>query len=109
LRDPAVFRAAVVEDDGWQIVWPNTEIAFSADGLWEDVHPPAKPAAEWMSGDEFTDWMRRMEFTFQRASDALDISQRMLKYYAAGTHEVPKTVFFACMHLASERARASRR
>lgn len=109
LADPGVFGSAVVADDGWQIVWPGTEIAFSADGLWEDTHPPAKPAPAWMSGEEFADWMRRMEFTYPKASEALDVSQRMLKYYAAGTHEIPKTVFLACMQLASQRARASRR
>jgi Protein of unknown function (DUF2442) len=109
LADPGVFCSAVVEDDGWQIVWPGTEIAFSADGLWEDTHPPAKPAPAWMSAEEFSDWMRRLEFTYPKASEALEVSQRMLKYYAAGTHEIPKTVFLACMQLASERARASRR
>ncbi len=109
LADAGVFGSAVVEDNGWQIVWPGTEIAFSADGLWEDVHPPVKPAAAWMSGEEFAEWMRRMEFTYPKASDALDVSQRMLKYYTAGTHEIPKTVFLACMQLASERARGSRR
>ena len=109
LRDAAVFRSAVIQDDGWQIVWPDTDVAFSADGLWEDVHRPAAPAAEWMSAEDFTDWMREMEFTYQRASEALDVSQRMLKYYASGKHEIPKTVFLACMHLSSERARASKR
>jgi hypothetical protein len=38
-------------------------------------------------------------------AEALGISKRMLKYYAAGTHPVPKTVWLAAMHLASERAR----
>ena len=109
LGDTAVFRSAVVEDDGWQIVWPGTDIAFSADGLWEDVHPPAAPAAEWMSGEDFTGWMRSMEFTYERAAEALGTSPRMLKYYAAGKYEVPKAICLACMHLSSSRSRASKR
>lgn len=102
LRDPAVFRAARTEDEGCQIVWPGTDIAFSADGLWNEAHPRA-PAAKWMSADDLTRWMRRMELSFAAAAEALDVSPRMLKYYAAGTHEIPKTVFLACMQLASKR------
>ncbi len=102
LRDPLVFRSAQTEDDGWQIVWPGTDIAFSADGLWEEAHP-RPPAAKWMSADDLTAWMRRMEFSFAAAAEALDVSPRMLKYYAAGTHEIPKTVFLACMQLASKK------
>ena len=90
-------------------MWPGTDIAFSADGLWEDVHPPAAPAAEWMSGEDFTGWMRSMEFTYERAAEALGTSPRMLKYYAAGKYEVPKAICLACMHLSSSRSRASRR
>ena len=105
LRDPAVFASAAIEDDGWQIVWPDTDVAFSADGLWEDAHPPARPAAPWMSADDFTGWMREMDFTFPRAADALAVSPRMLKYYAAGTHDIPKTVWLACAQLAAERVR----
>jgi len=37
----------------------------------------------------------------------MGVSKRMLKYYAAGTHVVPKAVWPAAMHLASERAPAS--
>jgi hypothetical protein len=102
LRDPTVFRTARIEDDGWRIVWPGTDIDFSAEGLWDDVHPRHPKAAKWMSAEDFTAWMRKMVFTFADASEALDVSPRMLKYYAAGTHEVPKTVFLACMQLASK-------
>lgn len=109
LADAALFRSAVIEDQGWQIVWPGTDLAFSADGLWEDVHPPATPAAEWMSGEDFTAWMRAMEFTYERAAEALGTSPRMLKYYASGKFEVPKAIGLACMHLSATRSRESRR
>lgn len=104
LRDPAVFVTARAEDHGLQIVWPGTGVAFSAHGLWDDAHPPP-PTAQWMLAGEFTAWMREMGWSFARAAEALGISQRMLKYYAAGTHAVPKPVCLACMHLAAEATR----
>lgn len=103
LRDPAVFRTARVEDNGWRIAWSGTDIDFSADGLWDDIHPRRPKAAKWMSAEGFAAWMRELGFSFAAASEALDVSPRMLKYYAAGTHEIPKTVFLACMQLASKR------
>ena len=108
LRDPAMFRAVQVADAGLQIVWPGTDIAFSAQGFWEDAHPRGT-SAKWMTPGDFVAWMREMGFSFARAADALDTSPRMLKYYAAGTHAIPKTVWLACMHLASEQARHRRK
>jgi hypothetical protein len=107
LRDPAVFRAAKIEDAGLRIVWPGTDIAFSAQGLWEDAHP-RNATARWMTPEEFVAWMQEMSFSFARAADALDASPRMLKYYAGGTHAIPKTVWLACMYLAAERSRSQR-
>jgi hypothetical protein len=104
LRDPAVFGMAQLEDDGWQIVWPGTEVALSAHGLWDDAHSPPQ-AAQFMSAAEFLAWLRECGWSFAQAAEALGISKRMLKYYAAGTHEIPKTVWLACMHLAAEHAR----
>lgn len=109
LADATLFRSAVIEDDGWQIVWPGTDLAFSADGLWQDMHPPAKPAADWMSAQDFAGWMRAMEFTYERAAEALGTSPRMLKYYASGKYEVPKAICLACMHLSATRSRDARR
>ena len=109
LADEAVFRSAVLDDDGWQIVWPGTDIAFSADGLWEDIHPPVKPAADWMSAEDFSGWMRAMELTYERAAEALGTSPRMLKYYTSGKYEVPKAICLACMHLSASRSRAAMR
>jgi hypothetical protein len=107
LRDPAVFRTVRVENTGLQVVWPGTDVAFSAQGLWEDVHP-RDATAQWMTPADFVAWMREMGFSFTRAAEALDTSPRMLKYYASGTHAIPKTVWLACMHLASEHARHRR-
>jgi hypothetical protein len=104
LRDPATFRTAQIQDNGWQIVWPGTDAALSAAGLWDDAHPPPLTAA-WMSAADVTAWLREMHWSFAQAAEALGISKRMLKYYAAGTHAVPKTVWLAAMHLAAERAR----
>jgi hypothetical protein len=59
-----------------------------------------------MTPEDFVAWMQEMDFTFARAADALDTSPRMLKYYAAGTHAIPKTVWLASMHLAAERSRS---
>ena len=56
LRDPKVFRTATLDADGWQIVWPGTDVALSAQGLWDDAHP-APPASDWMSADGLTAWM----------------------------------------------------
>jgi hypothetical protein len=104
LRDPEVFRAACFQDDGWQIVWPGTDAALSAQGLWDDAHPgPA--AATWMSAAELGSWLREMGWSFAQGAEALGVSKRMLKYYTAGTHAIPKTVWLACMHLAAERTR----
>jgi hypothetical protein len=104
LRNPAIFPTARIEDDGWQVVWPGTDIALSAQGLWDDAHPSA-PAAAWMSAADLTAWLHEMDWSFAQAAEALGVSKRMLKYYAAGTHAVPKTVWLAAMHLASERTR----
>lgn len=104
LRDPAIFRAARPEDDGWQIVWPGTDAALSARGLWDDSHPSPETAA-WMSAADLVAWQREMGWSFAEAARALGVSKRMLKYYAAGTHTIPKTVWLAAMHLAAERSR----
>jgi Protein of unknown function (DUF2442) len=104
LRDPAIFRTAQIQDNGWQIVWPGTDAALSAAGLWDEMHP--QPAtATWMSAADLTAWLGEMHWSFAQAAEALGVSKRMLKYYAAGTHAVPKTVWLAAMHLAAERAR----
>lgn len=104
LRDPTVFSTARLQDEGWQIVWPSTEVALSARGLWDDAHPP-HPAAQFMSAADLAAWLRERGWSFAQAAEALGVSKRMLKYYAAGTHEVPKTVWLACMHLAAEQSR----
>jgi Protein of unknown function (DUF2442) len=104
LRDPKVFRAATLDEEGWQVVWPGTDVALSAQGLWDDVHS-ALSASDWMSADEFSAWMHELSWSFAQAAEALGISKRMLKYYAAGTHSIPKTVWLACMHLASAHRR----
>jgi hypothetical protein len=104
LRDPAIFRTARREDDGWQIVWPGTDAALSARGLWDDTHP-SPPAANWMSAADLAAWQREMGWSFAQAADALGVSKRMLKYYTAGTHAIPKTIWLAAMHLAAERSR----
>jgi hypothetical protein len=98
LRDPASFRTVQIQDNGWQIVWPGTDAALSAAGLWDDTHIPA-PTATWMSAADLTAWLREMHLSFAQAAEALGVSKRMLKYYAAGTHAVPKTVWLAAMHL----------
>lgn len=104
LRDPVVFASAQAQDDGWQVVWPGTDVALSAAGLWEDVHPRLGAAAT-MTPAEFSAWLGELGLSFAQAADALGISKRMLKYYAAGTYVIPKTVWLACMHLAAEHAR----
>jgi hypothetical protein len=104
LRDPTVFRAAQLQDNGWQIVWPGTKVALSAHGLWEAAHPPP-PTATYMSAADFTGRLRERDWSFAEAAETPGVSKRMLKYYAAGTHEIPKTVWLACMHVAAEQSR----
>jgi len=58
-----------------------------------------------MSPADLTAWLQEMGWSFAQAAEALGISKRMLKYYAAGTHAVLKTVWLAAMHLAAEAAR----
>jgi hypothetical protein len=79
LRDPGVFAAARIQDDGWQVVWPGTDAALSAAGLWDDVHPP-RPAGRFMSAADFTAWLRELGLSFAQASEALGVSTRILKY-----------------------------
>lgn len=73
----------------------------------DDTHPSQVTAAAWMSAAEFAAWLREMGWSYAQAGDAIGVSQRMLKIYAAGTHPIPKPVWLACMHLAAQHARAA--
>ncbi|HUN39229.1 MAG TPA: hypothetical protein VMU81_02950 [Acetobacteraceae bacterium] len=77
---------------------------MSAAGLRDDTHPPT-PTAHFMSAADFTGWLHGLGLSLAQASEALGVSVHMLKHYAVGTHEIPKTVWLACMHLAAEHAR----
>jgi Protein of unknown function (DUF2442) len=108
LMDPTVFRSAQVTQDGYQIVWPGTDIDFSAAGLWEDIHPRPAPVAPWMSAEDFRQWRAELGYSFEEAAIALDCSVRILKYYASNQREIPKRIWLACMQLTAQKSRASR-
>lgn len=107
LRDPAVFSRVVVTQDGHEVTWPGTGIDFSADGLWEDIHPPQVPAAKWMSAAQFRAWLTEMGFTWDAAAQALNVVRNTVGNYLAGRQEIPKTVWLACMQLAEQKHRAA--
>ena len=58
LAADTVFRSAVLEDDGWQSVWPGTDTAFSPGGDGEGRPPPTSPPAQGTAGRELTRWRR---------------------------------------------------
>lgn len=109
LADPAIFAGAIVELQGDEVAWPSTDIEFSAEGLWDETHPvPSQKPAQWMTASQFSHWLTEMGFTRVKAAKALGVVRRTIGNYVDGTTDIPKTVWLACMKLASENRRAKK-
>lgn len=52
------------------------------------------------SAREFRAALERAGLSQGRAAVALDVSERMVRYYASGEHEPPRVVMFALAYLA---------
>lgn len=90
LRDDESLRRAVhVVNDGTALAWGETDdidmAAVSVLRLAEDI----------MSAADFTAFMRRHGFTFERIAAELGISKRLAGYYAAG-RAIPRPIAMAC-------------
>lgn len=108
LADADVFAEVRVLDGGYAIGWPDTEVAFAADGLWYEAHPSALPWPDAvMSADDFKGWMQREQLSLSGTAALLDLSRRSIAYYASGARPVPRVVFLACMAITSARKRAA--
>jgi len=108
LGDAEMFASVRVLDGGYAIGWPDTEVAFAADGLWYEAHPSALPWPDAvMSPDDFKGWMQREHLSLSTTAALLDLSRRTIAYYASGERVVPRVVFLACMAVTSARTRAA--
>lgn len=90
LRDDESLRRTVhLVNDGTALAWGDNDdidmAAVSVLRLAEDV----------MSAADFTAFMKRHGFTFERVAAELGISKRLAGYYAAG-RTVPRPIAMAC-------------
>ncbi len=86
------FNAVVVGEDGWTVAW-GVDIELDADHLFRLAR---YQAGDSMTPDAFASWRQHHGLSQAKASVALGLSDRMIKYYEDGTHLVPKTVMLAC-------------
>jgi DNA-binding XRE family transcriptional regulator len=86
--DPELFGRVEPGDFGWCAHWTD-DVEVSAATLWA--------LALRQDGGAFRAWRRRHGMSQQSAAEALGLSTRMVKYYEAGTHAVPKTIRLAIM------------
>ena len=101
IRSPAKFASAQVGEDGWTVAWGEaTEL--DADHLFRLAR---YQAGESLSPEAFRAWRTHHGLSQKSASNALGISDRMVKYYEDGSHLVPKTVTLACIGYDALKAR----
>lgn len=93
LRDPALFAAARVGEDGAVVEWVEDELAIDSIHLQllesEQKGAPLLP-------DGLRRWRNRHGLTQARAARALGLSLRMYQNYEGGRHLLPLTVALAC-------------
>lgn len=90
--DRALFETAHVIDDGSAIAWgADDEIDMAATTL-------ARLAEELMEPADFAAFLKRHNFTFDRAAAELGISRRLVAYYAS-EREVPRYIALACAYM----------
>ena len=93
LSDLGFFRRAEVGEFGATVTWEGERFEIDALHLGylelEQKGVPVTPEA-------FRRWRARVGLTMDNAATALGISRRMVAYYEAGTHFVPRHIGLAC-------------
>lgn len=92
ILDPEVF--VTVHLDEWShssIEWFDCE--FGAD----NVYAWAKEQTHGVSHQMFDHWMQRNNLSLTNAAEMLGISRRMVSYYRTAHHDIPRSIWFACL------------
>jgi len=89
-HDDEAFRTVTVGEWGWNAHWSD-DMEIAADTLWRLA---LEQGGAWLRS-----WREERGLTQDEAATALGISPRMLRYYEAGRHLLPKTVRLACAGL----------
>jgi len=94
LRSAAAFaKAALIEGEGWSVVWPQLDIQIGADTLWLDAQ--AQSAVDENSR-VFAQWRARNRLSLSAAAKALGMTPRTISAYGTGARPVPRYVALAC-------------
>ena len=89
LRDDRRLMATVhAIDEGTAIAWGDGEVDMAATSVLD-------LAEQSMTAADFSGFMKRHGFTFDRVAAELGISKRLAGYYAAG-RSVPRSIAMAC-------------
>ena len=75
-------------DEGTAIPWGDGEVDMAATSV-------LNPAEQSMTPADFSGFMKRHSFTFDRVAAELGTSKRLAAYYAAG-RSVPQSIAMAC-------------
>ena len=86
LADDALFATVRVGEWGSALHWTD-DLEIPDDVLWT--------LGLEQEAARFRDWRKARGLTQEQAAVALGISARMLAYYEAGSHPIPKTVTLA--------------
>ncbi len=84
-----------IGEDGWTLDWGN-DLEIPADALWR--------IALEQDGAAFRAWRRARGMTQEQAAAELSIGTRMIGYYEAGTHPIPRYITLARIGLDTLRA-----
>lgn len=70
----------------------------------EDVKPYGAPAtlADEPTVEELRALIARTGLSQRRAAEAIEVSERMMRYYANGKERIPRSVLYALRYLASQ-------
>ncbi len=98
-RDPALFAAVRLADDGGAIEWADGEIDMAAQSI-------DRLASEQMTAEDFRAFLARNHLTRHAAAAALGRSLRMIQNYVEGK-PVPRVVALACKGYEAERPHSS--
>ena len=86
LADDAQFAMAQVGEWGSALHWTG-DLEIPDDALWA--------LGLEQEAARFRDWRKARSLTQEQAAAELGLSTRMLAYYEAGSHPIPKTVTLA--------------
>ena len=102
LEDPAVFaQAALIDGEGWAVVWPEQDIQIGADTLWLDAQAQNAPDENTRI---FAQWRARNGLSLANAAEALGMSTRTISAYGSGKRAVPRYMALACKGWSAEKA-----